>query len=677
MNRIFSFVVFAFLLIGLGACKENKQQEFKVQADRFADISVLRYQVPEFDNLTLRQKQLVYYLSQAALCGRDIFFDQNGKYNLAIRKTLEAVVRSYAGDTKAEEYGKFMTYVKQVWFANGIYHHYANDKFVPGFSEEYFRAIVKQSDASLLPLAEGKTVDDLLKVIVPVMFDASVLPKKVSQAAGKDLVTNSAVTFYDGVTEKEAVAFYQKMKKPNDPEPPSYGLNSRLVKANGKIFEQVWKVDGLYGIAIKEIVSWLEKAATVAENEQQKKSIELLVSFYKTGDLRTFDQYNISWLKDTVSVVDFVNGFIESYGDPLGLKATWEALVNFKDMKATKRVTTITANAQWFEDNSPIDPSYKKKEVKGVSAKVITVAQLGGECYPATPIGINLPNADWIRKAHGSKSVTLENITTAYDIAAQGTGFLDEFSASKEEIEWIRKYGSVADNLHTDLHECVGHASGQLKKGVSADALRNYGAPLEEARADLFALYFMMDTKIVELGLLPNADAAKAGYARQIRNGIMTQLARIQLGKDVEQAHMRNRQMIALWCFEHGKADNVIERLTNNGKTYFRINDYAKLRTLFGTLLKEIQRIKSEGDYEAGKTLVETYGVKIDSELHKEVLERYSKLNIAPYGGFMNPVYTPVMEGGDIKDITVSYPEDYVKQMLEYSKTYSFLPAWN
>jgi dipeptidyl-peptidase III len=678
MKNIFSISVIILFIFALDSCKtDDRQESFKVKVDRFADINILRYQVPDFDKLSLKQKKLVYYLSQAALCGRDIYFDQNGKYSLAIRKTLEAVVCSYKGDTNAEEYQNFITYVKQVWFANGIYHHYSTDKFIPRFSEAYFRMLIKQSDPLQLPLASGQTADDLIRIIAPVMFDPSIFPKKVCQTQGKDLVMNSAVNFYEGVTEKEAQAFYQKMKKLNDPTPPSYGLNSKLVKEKGNIFEKLWKLDGLYDSAIKQIVFWLKKAEAVAENDQQKKSIELLLSFYKTGDLRTFDEYNINWLKDTVSRIDFVNGFIESYNDPLGLKATWESVVDFKDINATKRVETIASNAQWFEDNSPIDPSYKRKEVKGVSAKVITVAQLGGECYPSTPIGINLPNADWIRDAHGSKSVTMENITYAYDLAAQGNGFLDEFAASQEEIDLIKKYGYIADNLSTDLHECIGHASGQLKPGITVDALKNYHAPLEEARADLFALFYMMDPKIVELGLLPNLDAAKAGYVRQIRNGIMTQMARIQFGKDIEQAHMRNRQMIALWCFEHGKTDNVIEEFKKDNKTYFKINDFEKLRTLFGLLLKEVQRIKSEGDYEAGRNLVETYGVKINQELHKEVLERYSKLNIGPYSGFMNPVYTPVEENGEIKDITISYPDDYTRQMLEYSKDFSFLPVWN
>ncbi len=509
------------------------------------------------------------------------------------------------------------------------------------------------------------------------MFDPAILPKKVCQEAGKDLIENSAGNFYEGVTEKEVNTFYNSMKNPKDPTPPSYGINSKLVKKNGKIAEQVWKANGMYGNAITQIVPWLEKATTVTENEQQKRVIESLIAYYRTGDVRTFDEYNVRWLNDTASRVDFVNGFIETYNDPLGIKANWESVVNFTDVKATKRTEIITANAQWFEDNSPVDPRFKKKEVKGVSARVITVAQLGGDCYPSTPIGINLPNADWIRKMHGSKSVTLENITYAYDRASLGSGFLEEFSSSQQDIDLEKKYGYVADNLHTDLHECIGHASGQLLPGVVRDALKNYDAPLEEARADLFALYYMMDPKIVELGLLPNEDAAKAAYIEQIRNGLFTQLVRIEYGKDIEEAHMRNRQMIAGWCYEKGKADNVIEQVNKDGKVYYRINDFTKLRSLFGALLKEVQRIKSEGDYEAGKNLIETYGVKIDRALHKEALERFGKLKLSPYSGFMNPVLTPVEENGEIKDITISYPDDYSKQMLEYSKKYSYLPVWN
>jgi dipeptidyl-peptidase III len=678
MKNLLSLFIMTLMIIQFDACKQSEQKpEFKYIADQFADLKVLRYQVPDFDKLSLNQKKLIYFLSQAALCGRDIIFDQNGKYNLAIRKTLEAVVQSYKGDTQSQEYQNFIVYVKRVWFSNGIYHHYANDKFVPNFSESYFRNLVRQSDPSLLPLQTGQSVDDLLKIICSVMFNPDFLPKKVSQEPGKDLLVNSACNFYEGVTEKEAVAFYQKLKNEKNPEPPSYGINSKLVKEQGKIVEKIWKSDGMYGSAIKQIIGWLEKASTVAENEQQKQMIQTLISYYNTGNIKTFDEYNIQWLKDTASAVDFVNGFIETYNDPLGMRANWESVVNFKDMNATKRTETITAHAQWFEDNSPIDPRFKKKEVKGVSAKVITVVQLGGDCYPYTPIGINLPNADWIRKEYGSKSVTLENITYSYDQASLGNGFLEEFCYSQEEVDLDKKYGYIADNIHTDLHECIGHASGQLLPGVSTDVLKNYGAVLEEARADLFALYYVMDPKMVELGLLPNSDAAKAEYMVQIRNGMFTQLVRIELGKDIEQAHMRNRQLIARWCYEKGKSENVIEQIVKDGKTYFKINDFAKLRNLFGTLLKEVQRIKSEGDYEAGKNLVEIYGVKIDKSLHKEALERYAKLKLAPYSGFINPILTPMEENGEIKDVKIEYPDNYMKQMLDYSKNYSFLPIWN
>lgn len=678
MKQLLLFCISSCILMNYYACNKPPQNtEFKYIADQFADLRILRYQVPDFDKLSLNQKKLIYFLSQAALCGRDIIYDQNGKYNLAIRKTLEAVVKSYKGETQSPEYQNFIVYVKRVWFSNGIYHHYANDKFVPGFSETYFRTLVHQSDPAFLPLQKDQSVDDLLKTICPIMFDPTLFPKKVTQESGKDLLANSAVNYYEGVTEKEVEAYYRKLKNPKDPEPPSYGINSKLVKEQGKIVEKVWKRDGMYGNAIKQIVDWLEKASSVAENEQQKQVIQTLISYYTTGNIRTFDEYNIQWLNDTVSAVDFVNGFIETYNDPLGMRANWESIVDFKDEKATKRADIIATNAQWFEDHSPVDSQFKKKEVKGVSAKVITVAQLGGDCYPYTPIGINLPNADWIRKKHGSKSVTLENITYAYDQASLGNGFLEEFCSSQEEIDLIKKYGYIAGNLHTDLHECIGHASGQLLPGVNSDVLKNYGSVLEEARADLFALYYVMDPKIVELGLLPNADAAKAEYAAQIRNGLFTQMVRIEIGKDLEEAHMRNRQLIARWCYEKGKPENVIEQITRDGKTYFRINDYAKLRNLFGALLKEIQRIKSEGDYEAGKSLVETYGVKIDKALHKEVLERYARLKLAPYSGFINPVIMPIIENGEIKNIKIEYPDDYTKQMLDYSEHYSFLPVWN
>lgn len=670
-------LTFALSAMLVASCSApEKKQEFRWAADRFADIKVMRYQVPGFEDLSLRQKKLVYFLSQAALCGRDILFAQNGAYNLAIRKTLDAVVASETSDRTTPEWSAFMTYTKQVWFANGIYHHYGNDKFTPGFTEEWFRVAVATCDPGLLPVRSGATVDALLDEICPVMFDPAILPKKVSQDASQDMVQNSAVTFYRGVTEKEAVAYYESRKDPRDPAPPSYGLNTTLAKENGRIVEKQWKADGVYGPAIREIITWLRRASDVAENDRQKQTIDTLIAYYRSGDLRDFDAYNILWLQDTVSSVDFVNGFIETYNDPLGIKASWESIVNFKDVAATRRAETITANAQWFEDNSPVDPRFKKKEVRGVSAKVITVAQLGGDCYPTTPIGINLPNADWIRAAHGSKSVTLENITYAYDQAALGDGFNEEFYSSPEEVRLLEKYGALVDNLHTDLHECVGHASGQLMPGVTADALKNYNAPIEEARADLFALYYLMDPRLVEWGLLPSQDAAKAGYIEQILNGLFTQLKRIEPGKNIEEAHMRNRQLIARWCYEKGRSENVIEMVQREGKTYFRINDFARLRALFGELLKEVQRVRSEGDYEGAKALVESYGVKVDPVLHHELLARYKKLNLAPYGGFMNPVFTAVERDGEITDVQVTYPDDFIGQMMEYGKKYSFLSPW-
>jgi dipeptidyl-peptidase III len=660
-----------------GEAKKDDVDTFKYFVERFADIKILRYQVPGFDTLSLNQKKLIYYLSQAAIAGRDIIFDQNGNYNLAIRRTLENIVENFKGDKNTEDFKKFMIYTKRVWFSNGIYHHYASDKFIPDFSQEYFRQLVAQSDPSKLPVAKGETQEQFLSKIIPVMFDPHILPKKVDQDASKDMVLSSAVNFYKGVTQKEAEDFYKNLRKPEDKEPLSYGVNSRLVKENGKIVEQVYKIGGLYGSALEEIVKWLEKAVSVAENDVQKKGIATLIDYYKTGSLKTWDEYNIDWVHDLNSRVDFVNGFIEVYEDPLATKATWEALVNFKDIAGTHRAEIISSNAQWFEDHSPVENRFKKAKVKGVSAKVITVAQLGGDCYPATPIGINLPNADWIRKEYGSKSVTIDNITYAYEQAAKGTGFNEEFTYSQGEVDLITKYDYQTDNLHTDLHECLGHASGQLMPGVSNEALKNYHSTLEEARADLFALYYIADQKLVELGLLTNNEAFKASYITYIRNGLMTQLTRIKSGKDIEEAHMRNRQLIAKWCFEKGKADNVIEKKTKDGKTYFVINDFVKLRTLFGDLLKEIQRVKSEGDYEAGKALVENYGVKVDPALHKEVLERYEKLHLAPYSGFINPEYTLVEKNGEIIDVRIDYPIDFVGQMLKYSKKHSFLPIYN
>lgn len=648
------------------------------RVDRFADLEVLRYKVPGFEKLTLQQKKLLYYLSQAAIEGRDIIYDQNCKWNLAIRRTLEAVYTQYEGDRNSDDFKALETYLKQVWFANGIHHHYSTDKFVPGFGQDFFEKAVKSVDTRYLPLQKGETVNQLLANISPVIFDPAIDAKRVNQAEGEDLVLTSAGNYYDGVTQAEAEAYYNKMKNPNDLRPISYGLNSRLIKKNGKIEERVYKVGGLYSKALEKIVYWLEKAASVAENAQQKAVIEKLISYNKTGDLKEFDEYAILWVNDLNSDIDFVNGFTETYGDPLGMKASWEALVNFKNKEASERTHIISANAQWFEDNSPVDNRFKKEKVKGVSAKVITAAILGGDTYPSTAIGINLPNSNWIRHEHGSKSVTIENITEAYDKAAQGNGFAEEFVWSDKERELMEKYGFQADNLHTDLHECLGHASGKLLPGTDPDALKAHSSTLEEARADLFALYYMADPKIVELKLLPNAEAYKSEYYKYMMNGLMTQLTRIEPGKNIEEAHMRNRQLIARYVFEKGQKDNVVEMKKKDGKTFVVINDYTKMRSLLGELLAEIQRIKSTGDYEAGRDLVETYGVKVDPELHKEVLGRYEKLNIAPYKGFVNPVYTAVTDKkGNITDVTISYGESYIDQMLRYSKDYSNLPTYN
>ena len=667
----------ASLLILASCATKQEKDDFDYTVESFADLEILRYKVPGFEELSLKQKELVYYLSEAAAYGRDILYDQNGKWNLAIRRTLEAIYQNYTGDRESQDFKNFEVYLKRVWFSNGIHHHYGCDKFVPEFSQEFFTEAVKSLDPETLPLTTGASVDDLLNTLTPVIFDPSVMPKRVNQAAGEDLIVTSACNYYDGVTQAEAEAFYNKMKNPKDETPISYGLNSRLVKRDGKIVEETYKVGGLYTEAIEKIVYWLEKAAGVAENEQQKEVIEKLIDYYQTGDLKQFDEYAILWVKDLDSQVDFVNGFTETYGDPLGMKASWESIVNFKNLEASERTHTISDNAQWFEDNSPVDSRFKKDKVKGVSAKVITAAMLAGDCYPSTPIGINLPNSNWIRHIHGSKSVTIENITEAYEKAAQGNGFNDEFVWSDTERNLMNNYLFQADNLHTDLHECLGHGSGILFPGVDPDALKAYSSTLEEARADLFALYYMADPKILELGLLPSEDAYKAAYYKYMMNGLMTQLTRIEPGKNIEESHMRNRQLIARWAYEHGKADNVVEFAKRDGKTYVVINDYEKLRSLFGKLLAEVQRIKSEGDYESGKNLVEEYGVIVDQDLHNEVLARYENLHIAPYKGFVNPVYTPITdENGNITDIQISYNEGYAEQMLRYSKDYSPLPIY-
>lgn len=651
-------------------------KEFSYIVDQFADLQILRYQVPGFANLSLRQKQLLYHLSEAALMGRDILFDQNGRYNLVIRRTLEAVYLYGKVDKSSADYQAFEVYLKRVWFANGIHHHYGEDKFIPGFSEAFFDAAVRSVDTSLLPLKAGETVDALLARLKPVIFDPSVMPKRTVQSGDTDWIQASANNYYgEDVTQAEVEAFYGKMKAEGDSRCPlSYGLNSRLEKENGQLVERVWKVGGLYSEAIERIVAELEKATAFAENEKQRRIIATLIDYYRTGDLRTFDAYSILWVEDTDSQVDFVNGFIETYGDALGLKASWESTVNFRNEEATRRTQIISENAQWFEDHSPVDKRFKKERVKGVSAKVITVTMLGGDCYPSTPIGINLPNADWIRRDHGSKSVTIENIMEAYDKASQGSGFTDEFVWSDEERNRIKTYGFLTDMLHTDLHECLGHGSGQLLPGTDPDALKAYASTLEEARADLFGLYYLADPKMQELGLVPDGEAFKAEYYKYMMNGLLTQLVRIEEGKDVEEAHMRNRQLIARWVFEQGATDKVVELKKREGKTFVVIHDYQQLRVLFGKLLAEVQRIKSEGDYEAGRSLVENYGVKIDPVLHHEIRERYVRLHLSPYKGFVNPVMREVKDNsGHVTDITLDYTEGYAEQMLRYSRDYSYL----
>ncbi len=651
---------------------EQQEDTFEYQVEQFADLQILRYRVPGFEKLSLRQKQLIYYLSQAALEGRDILYHQNGKYNLPVRRLLEAVYVAYKGPRDTDEFRAFEVYLKRVWFANGIHHHYSCDKFVPGFTPDYLRSLVESLPADALPLAEGETCTKLCNRLFPVIFDPEVMPKRVNQADGEDLILTSAANYYEGVTQQEAEDFYAAMKTPGETEPVMYGMNSRLVKKDGVVQEEVWKIGGMYGEALQKIVSWLDKAAEVAENDRQREVIRLLTEFYRTGDLKTFDAYSIVWLKDTDSLVDFVNGFIESYGDPLGIKASWESIVNFKDLEATRRTELISENAQWFEDHSPVAPQFRKEKVKGVSAKVITAAMLGGDLYPSTAIGINLPNSNWIRSVHGSKSVTIGNLTSAYNQAARGNGFRDEFVYSPVEIGLLDKYADITGDLHTDLHECLGHGSGRLLPGVDPDALKAYGSTIEEARADLFGLYYIPDPRMVELGLVPDAEAYKAEYYAYMMNGLMTQLVRIEPGCNVEEAHMRNRQLIARWALEQGAEQKVVELVVRDGKTFVRINDYEQLRSLFGRLLAEVQRIKSEGDYEAARRLVETYAVRIDPALHAEVLERYRQLHLAPYKGFINPVYTPCYDAeGRWTDVKVDYTEGYAAQMLRYSRDYA------
>ncbi len=664
------------------ACGEKENGEgFQWTIDRFDDIRVMRYRVPAFEEMTLDEKLLVYYLSEAALSGRDILWDQNFRYNLAVRRTLEGIHRSYAGDRTGEEWAAFETYLKKVWFANGVHHHYSGDKFTPGFSQEYFDALLTGTPNEALPLdfSDGSR-QELVAALRPVIFDPALHAVRANQAEGEDLLATSAMNYYEGVTQAEAEKFYAQMAAAagNDPTPISYGLNSKLVKQGGELREIVWKEGGMYGEAIRQILFWLEKARDVATGAQ-KEIISLLIKYYRTGDLRDFDAYNVAWVGDTDSKIDFVNGFIENYGDPLGIKSSWEANVSFVDTEATRRARIISDNAQWFEDNSPVEARFRKPVVKGVSAKVITVATIGGDCYPATPIGINLPNADWIRRDHGSKSVTIQNITDAYDAAAEGNGAREEFVLRGEDRERMKEWGSLGSNLHTDLHECLGHGSGQLAPEVTGAELRQYGSAVEESRADLFALYYIADPKMVELGLIPSLDVAWAEYASYMMNGLQTQLARIEPGKTVEESHMRNRQAIAAWCYEHGRADNVIEKVVEGGKTYIVVNDFEALRGLVGELLGEIQRIKSEGDFEAGRDFIETYGVRVDPAMHAEVLERYAALDLAPYGGFVNPRYELVRNSvsGEIVDVRLDYDESYIEQMMRYGRDYSFLPTKN
>lgn len=669
---------FFFTLTGCDLKNNNEesmyQEEFKYQTEQFADLGILRYRVPGFENLSFRDKELVYYLYEASLAGRDILYDQNYKYNIKIRKTLEAIVNSYNGDKNSDDFQKFLVYTKRFWFSSGLHHHYSTTKFLPEFSKEYFAELIKESDNTLLPLKDGETQEQLTAALTTIIFDPEVDAKRVNLNSDEDIIATSANNYYEGLTQKEVEAFYNNVEDKNDATPIWYGLNSKLVKKDGKVYEDVYKVGGLYSPAIEKIVFWLKKASAAAQNDLQKKTIDKLVEFYETGDLEKWDEYNILWLQDTVSTVDFVNGFIEVYGDPLGHKASYEAIVSIKDMEATKRIEAISKEAQWFEDNSPIQNEYKKKDVVGISAKVITVVVESGDASPSTPIGINLPNANWIRKEHGSKSVNLGNIVYSYD-KASAEGLLKEFAYDETEIELSKKYGSLADNLHTDLHEVIGHASGQIKPGVSSpkQTLKNYASTIEEARADLVALYYIMDQKMVDIGVMTSLDAGRAEYQKYMRNGLMLQLNRIGLGDNIEQSHMRNRQLITHWAFEKGKAENVIEKKLKEGKTYFVINDYQKLRKLFGELLREVQRMTSEGDFEAAQKLVETFGVKVDTELHKEVKERYSKLNIAPYKGFINPVLKLVYNGDKIVDVKIEYPEDFKEQMLYYGKNYSYL----
>jgi dipeptidyl-peptidase-3 len=686
MKNLFSCLVILALMAvactpterGVGKTEESNDG-FKFLSEQFADLKIIRYQIPGFETLSPKQQELAYYLYQAALSGRDIIWDQNYKHNLLVRKTLEGIVSTYSGDKKTPEFEKFMEYTKRVWFSNGIHHHYSSQKILPEFTPEFFQNLLSHSSKEALPISAGQSIEDLAKFLSPILFDPSVDGKRVNKDPNADLVLTSAGNNYEGVTQKEAEEFYAKMENPAVATPVWFGLNSKLVKENGKLTEKTWKIGGMYGSAIEKIVFWLKKAVLVAESPLQAKTFQKLIEFYETGDLKKFDEYNILWVQDTTSRVDAVNGFIEVYGDPLGHKASYESVVSFKDMEATQRIAAISNQAQWFEDHSPLLPEHKKPNVTGISAKVITVVVEAGDASPSTPIGINLPNADWIRKIHGSKSVNLGNIVNAYAESGKGSGMLQEFAASPEEIKWDEEYGTLAGNLHTDMHEVIGHASGQINPGIGSpkQTLKNYASTLEEARADLVALYYILDQKLVEIGVMKSLDVGKCEYNSYIRNGLMTQLVRLKPGEEIEEDHMRNRQLVAAWAYEKGKADKVIEFVKKDNKTYVVIRNYEKLRTLFGELLREIQRIKSEGDFEAGKKLVETYGVKVDPILHTEVLERYAKLKISPYGGFINPRLVAVTEGEQVKEIKIEYPADFTDQMMEYGKNYSFLPVRN
>jgi len=683
MNHFKSIVMAlaAATIVGCsGEGKEKKSSDFEVKVDQFADLQILRYQIPGFKDLTLQQKELLYYLSEAANAGRDIIWDQNYKYNLVVRHTLDGIVEHYQGDRNAPEFAKFLEYTKRVWFSNGIHHHYSTKKIMPEFTEAYFETLVAGSPDARFPLfGDIKDATALVAFLKPILFDPTVAAKRVNQEAGVDLVTSSANNFYEGVTQAEVEAYYAATKKANDPTPIWYGLNSKLVKEDGKVVEKVWKSGGMYGKAIDRIIFWLEKASGVAENPKQKKALDLLIAYYKSGDLKTWDEYNIAWVADTESMIDVVNGFIEVYGDPLGMRASYESVVSVRDMEATKRIKAIGDEAQWFEDNSPIEASHKKEKVTGISAKVILAVQEAGDAAPSTPIGINLPNSDWIRKDYGSKSVQLGNIVHAYDEVASKGSAIEEFAWNKEEIERARRYGPLAGALHTDMHEVIGHASGQLNPGIGTpkETLKQYASTLEEARADLVALYYLMDKKLVEMGVMPSLEVGKAEYDSYIRNALFLQLRRLENGDNLEESHMRNRQLVAAWAMEKGAAEKVIEKKMRDGKTYFVVNDYEKLRVLFGDLLREIQRIKSEGDFAAGQALVENYGVKVDQGLVREVKERYRKIGSAPYSGFIQPKLVPVMQGETLVDVKIEYPDNFEKHMLELGKMYSLLPYIN